>query len=124
MAFMVLREITVHQFYMFKKLKENWNKKRYPTPVQTVIQSYIVLFMVWEIDICMNCLENFESIQFLSTPPGSVPSAQLFSSAGLIYEPLRNKLGPEKAAILLFMKCNNYSKFYFGIFGTCGFNIL
>lgn len=44
--------------------------------------------------------------RFLSTPPGSVPSEQLFSSAGLIYEPLRNRLESEKAAILLFIKYN------------------
>lgn len=44
--------------------------------------------------------------RFLSTPPGSVPSEQLFSSAGLIYEPLRNRLDSEKAAILLFIKYN------------------
>lgn len=44
--------------------------------------------------------------RFLSAPPGSVPSEQLFSSAGLIYEPLRNRLEAEKAAILLFIKYN------------------
>lgn len=44
--------------------------------------------------------------RFLSTPPGSVPSEQLFSSAGLIYEPLRNRLESEKAAVLLFIKYN------------------
>lgn len=44
--------------------------------------------------------------RFLSAPPGSVPSEQLFSSAGLIYEPLRNRLESEKAAILLFIKYN------------------
>ncbi|KAJ3661175.1 hypothetical protein Zmor_005584 [Zophobas morio] len=45
--------------------------------------------------------------RFLSPPPASVPSEQLFSSAGLIYEPLRNRLEPEKAAILLFIKYNS-----------------
>ena len=44
--------------------------------------------------------------RFLSTPPGSAPSEQLFSSAGLIDEPLRNRLESEKAAILLFIKYN------------------
>lgn len=43
--------------------------------------------------------------RFLSAPPGSVPSEQLFSSAGLIYEQ-RNRLEPEKAAIQLFIKYN------------------
>ncbi|XP_063900926.1 zinc finger BED domain-containing protein 4-like [Zophobas morio] len=45
--------------------------------------------------------------RFLTPPPASVPSEQLFSSAGLIYEPLRNRLEPEKAAILLFIKYNS-----------------
>lgn len=44
--------------------------------------------------------------RFLSTPPASVPSEQLFSSAGLIYEPLRNRLDSKKAAKLLFIKYN------------------
>ncbi|CAH2107120.1 unnamed protein product [Euphydryas editha] len=44
--------------------------------------------------------------RFLSAPPASVPSEQLFSSAGLIYVPLGYKLDPEKAAKLLFMKYN------------------
>lgn len=44
--------------------------------------------------------------RFLSPPPGSVPSEQLFSGAGLIYEPLRNRLESEKAAVLLFIKYN------------------
>lgn len=44
--------------------------------------------------------------QFLATPPGSVPSEQLFNGASLIYDPLRNKLKSEKAAKLLFVKYN------------------
>ncbi|XP_026489384.2 zinc finger BED domain-containing protein 4 [Vanessa tameamea] len=44
--------------------------------------------------------------RFLSTPPSNVSSEQFFSSAGLIFEPLRNKLDPEKVAILLFIKYN------------------
>ncbi|XP_047518192.1 zinc finger BED domain-containing protein 4-like [Pieris napi] len=43
---------------------------------------------------------------YLSAPPSSVPSEQLFSAAGLIYEPLRNRLEGEKAAKLLFVKYN------------------
>lgn len=43
---------------------------------------------------------------YLSTPPGSVPSEQLFSGSGLIYGPLRNKLEGDKAAKLLFVKYN------------------
>ncbi|XP_063924783.1 zinc finger BED domain-containing protein 4-like [Zophobas morio] len=45
--------------------------------------------------------------RFLSPPPASVPSEQLFSSAGFIDEPLRNILEPEKAAILRFIKYNS-----------------
>lgn len=44
--------------------------------------------------------------QFLATPPGSVASEQLFSGAGLIYDPLRARLNSEKAAKLLFIKYN------------------
>lgn len=44
--------------------------------------------------------------KYLSAPPGSVPSEQLFSGAGLIYEPLRNRLEADKAAKLLFLKYN------------------
>lgn len=44
--------------------------------------------------------------QYLSPPPGSVPSEQLFSAAGLIYDPLRNRLTGDKAAKLLFVKYN------------------
>lgn len=43
---------------------------------------------------------------YLSAPSGSVPSEQLFSGAGLIYEPLRNRLEGDKAAKLLFIKYN------------------
>ncbi|XP_046805012.1 LOW QUALITY PROTEIN: zinc finger BED domain-containing protein 4-like [Lucilia cuprina] len=44
--------------------------------------------------------------QFLSTPPGSVPSEQLFSGAGLIYDTRRFNLKSDKAAKLLFIKYN------------------
>lgn len=43
---------------------------------------------------------------YLSAPPSSVPSEQLFSTAGLIHEPLRNRLQGDKAAKLLFVKYN------------------
>ena len=42
--------------------------------------------------------------KYLTAPPVSVPSGQLFSPVGLIYEPLRNRLICEKAAKLLFIK--------------------
>lgn len=45
--------------------------------------------------------------RYLPPPPASVPSEQLFSGAGLIYNPLRNRLEAEKAAILLFIKYNS-----------------
>lgn len=44
--------------------------------------------------------------QYLSCPPSSVASEQLFSGAGLIYDPLRNRLNGDKAAKLLFIKYN------------------
>ncbi|CAH0730570.1 unnamed protein product, partial [Brenthis ino] len=44
--------------------------------------------------------------QYLSAPPSSVASEQLFSGAGLIYEEHRNRLKGEKAAKLLFIKYN------------------
>jgi hypothetical protein len=44
--------------------------------------------------------------QYLSAPPSSVASEQLFSGAGLVYEEHRNRLRGEKAAKLLFVKYN------------------
>lgn len=41
---------------------------------------------------------------YLSAPPSSVASKQLFSRASLIYEEHRNRLKGEKAAKLLFIK--------------------
>lgn len=45
-------------------------------------------------------------LKYLSPPPGSVPSEKLFSAAGLIYDPLRNRLYGVKATKLLFVKNN------------------
>ncbi|KAH9633793.1 hypothetical protein HF086_005427 [Spodoptera exigua] len=39
--------------------------------------------------------------QYWSCPPGSVASEQLFSGAGLLYSPLRNRLGGDEASKLL-----------------------
>ncbi|GBP43102.1 hypothetical protein EVAR_96364_1 [Eumeta japonica] len=58
-----------------------------------------------------NCNTKFQPLyfiarQYLACPPGSVASEQLFSGAGLIYDPLRNRLEGNKASKLLFIKYN------------------
>ena len=44
--------------------------------------------------------------KYLSTPPSSASSERLFSSAGDIISKERNRLGTEKAEMLLFVKKN------------------
>jgi len=44
--------------------------------------------------------------RFLSAPSTSVPSERLFSSADLVYTDRRNRLLPERAEMLLFVKHN------------------
>ena len=43
---------------------------------------------------------------YLTTPPTSIPSEQLFNSASIIYTPCHNCLSGEKAEKLLFLKYN------------------
>lgn len=59
----------------------------------------------WKLNTKFNPL-NLIARQYLSCPPSSVASEQLFSGAGLIYDPLRNRLEADKAAKLLFIKYN------------------
>ncbi|XP_003389647.1 PREDICTED: zinc finger BED domain-containing protein 4-like [Amphimedon queenslandica] len=46
------------------------------------------------------------ALQYLSPPPTSVASERLFSTAGDIYDEKRNRLDPERAETLLFIKNN------------------
>ena len=46
------------------------------------------------------------AIKYLGTPPSSVYSERLFSSAGIVFEERHNKLLPEKGEHLLFTQKN------------------
>ena len=51
------------------------------------------------------CLADL-ACKYLSIPPSSAASERLFSSAGDIVSPERNRILPEKAEMLLFLKKN------------------
>lgn len=58
----------------------------------------------------MNC-HRFPALaklarKYLCAPPSSVPSERLFSEAGDLYDEKRNRLSPEKAEMLLFIRGN------------------
>ena len=44
--------------------------------------------------------------KYLCAPPTSVASERLFSGAGLIYDEARNRLSPDNAEMVLFVKKN------------------
>ena len=46
------------------------------------------------------------AIKYLSATPTSVPSERLFSTAGDIYDEKRNRLSPDRAESLMFIKKN------------------
>ena len=60
----------------------------------------------------LSCLAS----KYLSAPPTSVPSERLFSIAGHIYDEKHNRLSPERAETLMFIKntfiCYNHKHFF------------
>lgn len=90
---------TVHNEFIVKKaLLNEYNREKRLTLSENPL-------LWWKMHTKYNSLSTLVR-QYLSPPPGSVPSEQLFSAAGLIYDPLRNRLSGDKAAKLLFVKYN------------------
>lgn len=89
----------VHDVFIVKKaLLNEYNREKRLTLSENPL-------LWWKMHTKYNSLSTLVR-QYLSPPPGSVPSEQLFSAAGLIYDPLRNRLSGDKAAKLLFVKYN------------------
>ncbi|CAK1603352.1 unnamed protein product [Parnassius mnemosyne] len=87
-----------NQFIVKKTLLNEYNREKRLTLNEDPL-------LWWKMHTKYHCLSDLVR-QYLSPPPGSVPSEQLFSAAGLIYDPLRNRLSGDKAAKLLFVKYN------------------
>lgn len=93
------RDDEVHnQFIVKKRLLTEYNREKRLALIEDPL-------LWWKMHTKYHSLSNLVR-QYLSPPPGSVPSEQLFSAAGLIYDPLRNRLSGDKAAKLLFVKYN------------------
>jgi len=65
----------------------------------------------WADSVCLCCCSRLESIapparKFLSAPPPSAASEQLFSAAGQIYSDRRSSLLGENAEKFLFLACS------------------
>lgn len=91
-------EHPVDKFIVWKALLNEYNKeKRIPISDDPLLW--------WRVNTKFQIFYSLAR-QYLSCPPGSVASEQLFSGAGLIYDPLRNRLDGDKAAKLLFIKYN------------------
>lgn len=91
-------EYTVDKFLILKHLLNEYNREKR-------IAIHEDPLMWWRSNTKFQPLYSIAR-QYLSCPPGSVASEQLFSGAGLIYDPLRNRLDGEKASKLLFVKYN------------------
>nr|XP_022909104.1 zinc finger BED domain-containing protein 4-like [Onthophagus taurus] len=80
---------TVHNKLIVKKaLLNEYNREKRLTLSENPL-------LWWKMHTKYNSLSALVR-QYLLPPPGSVPSEQLFSAAGLIYDPLRNKLSGDK----------------------------
>lgn len=91
-------EYTVDKSQFFKGLINEYNREKR-------IAIHEDPLMWWRSNTKFQALYSIAR-QYLSCPPGSVASEQLFSGAGLIYDPLRNRLDGDKASKLLFVKYN------------------